>query len=302
MNNNNSTTATKVPALPSGHLWGFVGVLAFSFTVPFTRVAVSDGAMSALFVGVARASVAGILASIVLLAARQNLPTLTQLFRVGVVAAGVVFGFPFFTSYALTEVPSNHAAVVIGLLPAATAVATVLRTGERPAKIFWFWSLLGAFAATAFVIVGTGGIGAPSNADMLLIGAVIAAAIGYAEGGVLSRELGSWQTVSWALVLSLPLTVPLTFASYSDGMSSASLQSWLAFAYLALVSMYLGFFAWYRGLSIGPMAQVSQIQLTQPVMTIAWSAILLEETVPALTILAGAAVITCALLAVRTRT
>lgn len=137
---------------------------------------------------------------------------------------------------------------------------------------------------------------------MLLIGAVIAAAIGYAEGGVLSRELGSWQTVSWALVLSLPLTVPLTFASYSDGMSSASVQSWLAFAYLALVSMYLGFFAWYRGLPIGPMAQVSQIQLTQPVMTIAWSAILLEETVPALTILAGAAVITCALLAVRTRT
>jgi len=292
-------TRTPLPAVSPGLVWGLVGVAAFSFTVPLTRVAV--GGLSPLFIGSGRAVVAAVLASLALAVTRQAVPVGAQWLRIAVVAAGVVVGFPLLTSYALTVAPASHGAVVIALLPAATAVAAVLRTGERPARAFWLFSLAGAIAAVAFALLQSGGLGEVHWADLLLFGAVLAAAVGYAEGGLLAREIGSWQTVSWALVLSSPLMLTLTGVAVARQAPTGTTVEWACFAYLSVVSMYLGFFAWYRGLAIGPMARVSQVQLVQPVMSICWAALLLSEHVGWVTFVGGLVVIACAGGAVRAR-
>ncbi|WP_280234635.1 DMT family transporter [Nocardia cyriacigeorgica] len=290
-----------LPVAQSGFRWGLLGVLAFSLTVPFTRVAVADGGISPLFIGAGRAAVAALLAAIALTITKQRLPRGTQWGRIAIVAGGVVMGFPLLTSYALTTAPAGHSAVVIALLPAATAVTVVLRGHERPPRVFWFSAGAGALAAVVFAAVQSGGALALHWSDLLLFGAVAAAAIGYAEGGLLSRELGSWQTVSWALVLAAPLMIVLTGLSIAQQPPSGTATEWAAFAYLSVVSMYLGFFAWYRGLAIGPMAQVSQVQLVQPVLTIGWAALLLGEQLTWPTVSGGLAVVCCAALAVRAR-
>lgn len=283
-------------ALPTGLGWGVLGVAAFSFTVPLTRVAVGD--LSPLFIGAGRAVVAAALAAVALVVTRQALPRGRQWLRLVVVAGGVVAGFPLLTTYALTEVPASHGAVVIALLPAATAVLAVLRTGERPVRAFWAFSACGAAAAVGFALARGGAIGGGVDgvhrADLLLLAAVLVCAMGYAEGGLLTRELGSWQTISWALVVAAPAMATLTAVSVVRQPPSAPPAAWACFAYLACVSMYLGFFAWYRGLAIGPMAQVSQVQLVQPVLTISWAALLLGEQVTAATVVGGLAVIVLA--------
>ncbi|WP_205791445.1 DMT family transporter [Microbacterium sulfonylureivorans] len=301
MSGHSSVIVATSPALSmrTGLWWGFLGVVAFSFTVPFTRVAL--GGLSPLFIGAGRAVVAAALAAAALALTRQALPDRRQWARLAIVAGGVVVGFPLLTSFALTTASATHGAVVIALLPAATAVIAVLRTKERPARAFWVFAGLGAAAAVAFAAIHGGGFGRLQWSDLLLFGAVLAAAIGYAEGGMLSRELGSWQTVSWALVLASPLMIVLTTVSAVQQPPTATPVEWGAFAYLGVVSMFLGFFAWYRGLAIGPMARVSQVQLVQPVMTILWAALLLGEPLTWPTVLGGTAVILCAGLAVRTR-
>lgn len=283
----------------SGLWWGLLGVTAFSFTMPFTRLAV--GGLSPLFIGSGRAVVAAALAIVVLVLARQPWPTGRQWARLGIVAGGVVVGFPLLTSFALETAPASHGAVIVGVLPAATAVMAVLRGRERPTRAFWVFALLGALVTVVFAALQHGGLGTLTWADLLLFGAVLACAIGYAEGGLLARELGSWQTISWALVLSAPLMIGFTAFAVVAQPPAATPVEWLAFAYLAVVSMFLGYFAWYRGLAIGPIAQVGQIQLVQPVMGIAWAALLLHEHIGWQTIAGGAAVIGCAALAVRTR-
>ncbi|WP_436700059.1 DMT family transporter [Nocardioides sp. BYT-33-1] len=281
------------PAAPGiGLAWGLLGVLAFSFTVPLTRVAV--GGLDPLFIGAGRAVVAAALAAGALALTRQALPRGRQWLRLAVVAGGVVAGFPLLTSYALTEVPAGHGAVVIAMLPATTAVVVVLRTGERPVRAFWVFAALGAVAAVGFAVLQGGGAGHLQRADLLLVLAVLACAVGYAEGGAISRELGSWQAISWALVLAAPVMLALTATSIGTRPPSASATQWLCFAYLACISMFLGFFAWYRGLAIGPMAQVSQVQLAQPVLSIAWAGLLLGERITWLTVLGGVAVVVCA--------
>ncbi|MEC5182141.1 drug/metabolite transporter (DMT)-like permease [Arthrobacter sp. CG_A4] len=284
---------------PNGLWWSLLGVAAFSFTVPFTKVAVAG--LSPLFIGSARAVMAAILAVLALALTRQRLPRGGQWTRLAVVAGGIVVGFPLLTSFALTTAPATHGAVVIALLPAATATAAVLRARERPPAGFWVASAIGALAAIVFASAQSGGFGQLGWADLLLLGAVVAAAIGYAEGGLLARELGAWQTVSWALVLASPLMVFLTALSAGQQPPSGTPVQWAALAYLGVVSMFLGFFAWYRGLAIGPMAQVSQIQLIQPVLSICWAGLLLGETLTWPTIFGGLAVILCAGIAVRVR-
>ncbi|WP_442542802.1 DMT family transporter [Arthrobacter sp. KN11-1C] len=309
MRDNSSATTIIRPVIPSrsvtGLWWGLLGVAAFSFTVPFTRVAV--GGLSPLFIGSGRAVVAAILAAFALALTRQRLPRGKQWARLAVVAAGIVVGFPLLTSFALTTAPASHGAVVIALLPAATATAAVLRGREHPPAAFWLVTILGAAVAIAFALsqaghpAQSGGLGQLNGADVLVLGAVIAAAIGYAEGGLLARELGAWQTVSWALVLALPLMAVLTALSVAQQPPSASPVQWAAFGYLGVVSMFFGFFAWYRGLAIGPMAKVSQVQLIQPVLSICWAGLLLGESLGWTTIAGGLAVIVCAGIAVRVR-
>jgi drug/metabolite transporter (DMT)-like permease len=288
-----------LPAVPPGLGWGLLGVVAFSFTVPFTRVAV-DG-FSPLFIGSGRAVVAATLAVVCLHLTRQRLPSAHQWSRLAVVGGGVVVGFPLLTSYALTAVPASHGAVVIAVLPAATAVMTVVRTHERPPTAFWIAAAAGAVAAVLFASVQGSGWGEPQWADLLLFGAVVSCAVGYAEGGLLARELGAWQTVSWALVGCAPLMLVLAVVAAGRETPTGSPAEWAAFGYLGVVSMFLGFFAWYRGLAIGPMAQVSQVQLVQPVLTIAWAGLLLREHLSWSTILGGVVVVACAGSAVRVR-
>lgn len=303
MRDKSSATKQNRPVVPDrqpcGLWWGFLGVAAFSFTVPFTRVAVAG--MSPLFIGSGRAVVAAVLAAFALALARQRLPRGVQWARLAVVGAGVVIGFPLLTSFALATTPASHGAVVIALLPAVTATAAVLRGHERPPMAFWLVTGVGALAAIVVASMQSGGLGQLHAADLLLLGAVVAAAIGYAEGGLLARELGAWQTVSWALVLAMPLMVCLTVLSMARQPPSGTPAEWAAFAYLGVVSMFLGFFAWYRGLAIGPMAQVSQIQLVQPVLSICWAGLLLGEALTWTTIVGGLAVILCAGAAVRVR-
>jgi len=289
------------PARPSSGLgWGLLGVVAFSFTVPFTRVAAHEG-LSPLFTGSARAVVAATLAAIALAVTRQSRPSGGQWLRLAVVASGVVVGFPLLTSYALTQSPASHGAVVIGLLPAATAVMAVLRGKEQAPVSFWLSAALGAAAVVGFAALQNGGLGSLHWADLLLFGAVLAAAVGYAEGGLLARELGSWQTVSWGLLLAAPLMLVLTTVAVAQEPPSGTAAQWLAFTYLSVVSMYLGFFAWYRGLAIGPMTTVSQVQLVQPVLSITWATLLLSEHLTWTTAVGGLVVVLCARTAVRTR-
>lgn len=278
-----------------------LGITAFSFTVPFTRIAVGGGHLSPLFVGAGRAVVAALLAIAALGLTGQAAPRGGQWTRLAVVAGGVVAGFPLLTSYALTAAPASHSAVVIALLPAATAAAAVLRGRERPGAAFWAAAATGAAAACGFAALRGAGSTGLGHADLLLFAAVAVCAIGYAEGGLLARELGAWQTISWALVLAAPAMAALTAIAAWRQPPSGSAAEWAAFGYLAVVSMFLGFFAWYRGLAIGPMAQVSQVQLAQPVLTICWAALLLREPVGPATVLGGCAVVAAALLAVRTR-
>ncbi|TIH33323.1 DMT family transporter [Subtercola vilae] len=288
-----------------GLLFGFVGVLAFSFTLPFTRVAVST--LDPLFVGAGRAVVAGVLAIVVLAIIRPARPRGTQWVRLLVVAAGVVAGFPLLTSFAMQTAPAAHGAVVIGVLPAATAVVAVVRGGERPSRRFWVASIAGLLAVIAFVAVSGGGLDALGGmaglqpSDVLLLGAVVLAAIGYAEGGLLSRELGSWQTICWALVVALPVMAVVAGVGASRAPIEAGVGGWIAFGYVSVVSMFLGFFAWYRGLAIGPIANVSQMQLLQPVLTIVWAALLFGEHLDALVLVAAVVVVACAGFAVRAR-
>ncbi|MFJ6453173.1 DMT family transporter [Paenarthrobacter sp. NPDC091669] len=303
MSPNSSATTLLRPVVSTrtstGIWWGLLGVVAFSFTVPLTRVAVEG--MSPLFIGAGRAVVAALLAALALALTRQRFPRGTQWIRLAVVAGGIVAGFPLLTTFALTSTSASHGAIVIALLPAATATAAVIRGRERPRLLFWILTAVGVVAALVFALVQSGGFGSLHWADLLLLGAVIAAAIGYAEGGLLARELGSWQTISWALVVAAPVMILLTVVSLSSGMPQATPLQWLSFAYLGVVSMFLGFFAWYRGLAIGPMAQVSQIQLVQPVMSIAWAGLLLGEPMTWTTVVGGLAVIVCAGAAVRVR-
>ncbi|MFJ4262851.1 DMT family transporter [Paenarthrobacter nicotinovorans] len=303
MSHNSSATLISTPVVSartsSGVWWGLLGVVAFSFTVPLTRVAVEG--MSPLFIGAGRAVVAAVLAALALGLTRQRFPRGVQWFRLAVVAGGIVAGFPLLTTFALTSTSASHGAVVIALLPAATATIAVIRGRERPRPLFWVLTAVGVAAALVFALVQSGGFGSLHWADLLLLGAVLAAAIGYAEGGLLARELGAWQTISWALVVASPVMIVLTLATLASGLPEASPVQWLSFAYLGAVSMFLGFFAWYHGLAIGPMAQVSQIQLVQPVMTIAWAGLLLGEPMTWTTVVGGLAVILCAGAAVRVR-
>jgi drug/metabolite transporter (DMT)-like permease len=268
---------------------GFLGVLAFSFTLPATRVAVEQ--LDPVFVGIGREAFAALLAGVILLLTRAALPSRAQLGRLAIVAFGVVFGWPLFTAIALQGLTSAHSAVLVGILPAATAVAAVLRAGERPARGFWAASLAGLIAVLAFA--ASQGAGRPSTDDLLILIAVALSAIGYAEGGALARELGGWRVICWAVLLSAPLTVPIALVAAAGSDMHADADAWLGFAYVAGVSALLGFFPWYAGLARGGVAKIGQVQLVQPLLTLAWSAALLDEHVNAITLFAAVLVVLC---------
>ncbi|MDQ2683962.1 MAG: DMT family transporter [Chloroflexota bacterium] len=264
-----------------------IGVLAFSLSLPATREAVP--AFGPIMLSLGRAEIAAVLAAIVLLVRREPFPGRRHLRSLFLIGAGVVVGFPVLTSYALKHVPSAHGAVVIALLPAATAVFGVLLARERPPRAFWGAVVVGMIAVLAFAVIQ--GAGRPQWEDALLLGAVVAAAIGYAEGGRLSREIGGWRVISWALIVSAPFLLPFVIADLPGRDWDAGFSEWLGLAYVSGVSMYAGFLAWYRGLALGGIARVGQIQLAQPVLTLFWSWLLLGESIGWEEIVAGLVIV-----------
>jgi drug/metabolite transporter (DMT)-like permease len=276
-------------------MWGSIGVLAFSLTFPAALTAMS--AFGAVTVGLGRAIPAAVLGAVCLLVARAPRPAANQWRRLALVAVGVVVGFPLCSSLALRDTTSAHSAVLVGLLPAATAVLAVARGAERPKWPFWAACGFGMLTVLAFAVIQ--GAGQVRVADLWLLAAVGLAALGYAEGGVLARELGGWQVISWALLLALPVVVPVTVLT-AEPWRTPDANAWLGFAYVSAVSMFAGFYAWYRGLALGGIARISQLQLMQPVLTLMWSALLLSEHISPAT--AGAAVLVIAAVAVTQRT
>lgn len=289
----------RVSDRTTGLAWGALGVLAFSMSLPATRLAVAGG-LPGSFAGIGRAVVAGVLALATLALMRQPLPPARVLPRLGVVAAGVVFGFPLLTALALARVPAAHGAVVTGLLPAATAVMAALRSGERPSPRFWFAAAAGLLCVLAFAAAQ--GAGTLELADALLLAAVLLCALGYAEGGALARELGGVQVICLALVLSLPVTAAITMVQLDPAaLARATPAAWAGFAYTAVVSMFAGFFAWYRGLALGGVARVGQVQLAQPVLSLGWAWLLLGEAVTGAMAATALAVLACVVATQRAR-
>jgi drug/metabolite transporter (DMT)-like permease len=270
-----------------GLLYGLLGVASFSLTLPATRVAVTG--LDPVFVGLGRAVIAAALAAIVLVITRTPWPGRAYLPGLAMVGGGVVVGFPLFSALAMRHVPASHGAVVIGILPLATAIAAAALAHERPSRRFWISAAFGSAVVIGFAFEQGGG--APQAADGLLALAAGAAAIGYAEGGRLARTIGGWQVICWALVIASPFVLVPTLLAADARLATASAAAWAGFAYVSVVSMFLGFFAWYRGLALGGIAAVGQVQLLQPFLTIFASAFLLGETVGVATFVAAVLVI-----------
>jgi drug/metabolite transporter (DMT)-like permease len=270
-------------------------MLIFSFTFPATKFALEG--FGPWFSAFGRAAVAAALAGAVLAARRARRPTARQLARLAVVSGGVIVGFPLLSSLALQTAGSAHGAVVNALLPAATAAAATALGGERPGPVFWLATVAGVAIVTVFAVgESSGGIGL---ADVYLLVAVVVCGIGYAEGGALSRELGAIETICWALVLSLPLTLAVALATLPEHEPSA--KALFGFLYTALASMFLGFVFWYAGLARGGVAKVGQLQLFQPLLTVGWSALLLSEDVGPAIVLTAVGVVACVAVGQRAR-
>jgi drug/metabolite transporter (DMT)-like permease len=273
----------------NGWINGFIGMVIFAGSLPATRAAVAD--LDPVFLTCARATIAGLLGLALLMAFRQRRPAGQDIASLAIAAAGVVVGFPLLTALAVQHVSSAHSIVFLGLLPLCTATFAVLRGGERPRPAFWLFSLLGSAAVAGYALIGSAQ--GSLRGDICMLAAVIICGLGYAEGARLSRRLGGWQVICWALVLSLPVMLPATYLTRPDSFANVGLPAWLGFGYVSVFSMLIGFIFWYRGLSLGGIAAVSQLQLFQPFIALGLAALLLHETVSWSMLLVTLAAIVC---------
>jgi drug/metabolite transporter (DMT)-like permease len=268
-------------------LWlGLLGVAIFALTLPMTRLATGTPQapqLSGLYIAVGRAAVAALLSAGLLLWLRAPLPRRGDWAPLVVVALGVVFGFPICTSVAMRHVEAVHASVILGVLPLATAAVGAALQRQRPSAGFWLCALAGAALVVAYALLRAGGSGLRLHpADGLLLLGMLCAAVGYGYGARLAQRLPAEQVICWALLLALPLTLPLTLWSWPA--QPVRTAAWGGFAYVALFSMWLGFFAWYRGLALGGTVRVSQLQLLQPFLSMLFALPLLGESLDAPTL------------------
>ena len=277
-------------------LWlGLLGIVIFAVTLPATRLAVGSPdapQMSGVFIAMGRAVLAAGLSAVFLLATRAPLPQRKDVWPLAITAAGVVLGFPLFTSIAMRHVEAVHASVIVGVLPLATAAVGALLHRQRPSSGFWLCAALGSALVVAFAMLRSGAPGSGLSiqlADLLLLAAMLCAAVGYGYGARLSQQMRAEHVICWALVMTLPLTLPLALVSWPAVPVRAS--AWWGFAYVAVFSMWLGFFAWYRGLALGGTVRVSQVQLVQPFLSMLFAVPLLGERLDAVTVGFGLAVI-----------
>jgi drug/metabolite transporter (DMT)-like permease len=271
-----------------GWLSGFLGMLIFSGSLPATRVAVAG--FTPVFLTTARAVIAALLGAALLALLRERRPARRDLGSLAIVAVGVVVGFPLLTALALQHVTAARSVVFIGLLPLSTALFGVLRGGERPRPAFWLFSVAGGLLVAGFAFARSEG--ASSAGDALMVAAVLLCGLGYAEGAALARRLGGWQVISWALVLALPVMALVAVASRPDTWAGIAAPVWLGLGYVSVFSMLVGFVFWYRGLALGGIAGVGQLQLLQPFFGLALAGFLLHEPIaPAMVAVTGLVVL-----------
>jgi drug/metabolite transporter (DMT)-like permease len=268
---------------------GLLGVIIFSGSLPATRVAV--GGVTPVFLTSARAVIAALLGAVLLLVLRQQWPERRDLLALTITAFGVVVGFPLLTALALQHITSARSIVFIGLLPLATAMFGVVRGGERPKPMFWLFAMIGAALVAGFALIHSEP--ASLTGDLYMIAAILVCGLGYAEGAHLSKRLGGWQVISWALVLSLPVMAALGFATLPNTWSGISGGAWIGLAYVSVFSMLVGFVFWYRGLALGGIAGVGQLQLLQPFFGLALAGFLLGEPIAWSMIAVTALVVLC---------
>ena len=291
---NNVVANAKVPTImksitseTKGMWLGAIGIAIFSLTLPFTRIAVAE--LNPVLMALGRAVVAACCSVLLLWWTNAPCPTRSQLKSLFIIASGVVVGFPVFSSIAMSQISASHGAIMLGILPLATALFGALRFGERPSIGFWITSLIGSALVAAFAVEE--GAGSFQLGDLAMLIAVIAAAMGYAEGGRLSESMSGQQVISWALVLSMPVVLPVTiWLAFHYGVK-ASAGAWVGFAYVSLFSMFIGFFFWYKGLALGGIARVGQVQLIQPFLTLLGAAAILGEALELRTFLFALAII-----------
>ena len=276
---------------PSGGLaLGLLGVVIFALTLPMTRLAVGSAdapQLTPLFVTAARAAFAGGFSLVYLAFSRAAWPRPADAGAIAVCAFGTVFGFPWFIGLALREVDAMHAAVVTGMLPLATAVAAALWFRQRPSARFWACAVAGCGLVIGFALHAGGG--RLVVADAWLLAAVVCGAIGYVAGAVLSLRMPAPHAICWVLVASLPLTAPLAASSWPA--EPVRISAWAGLGYVALFSMWLGFFAWYRALAIGGTLRVSQVQLLQPFLALLFAVPILGERLAPSTVVFALAVV-----------
>lgn len=277
-------------------LWGLVGVALFAATLPMTRLAVGSAEapqLSPWFVTFGRAAVAGVLSLLYLLwqraQGRLKVPRKAEWPLVGMTAFGVIVGFPLFLALALRHVPSTHGAVVTALLPLSTAVLGALWFRQRPSPGFWACAVLGSGLVLAYMVWRAGGLYLGA-ANIYLLIAMTTGAFGYIGGARLTPRLGAEQVICWVLMSSLPLTLPMAWLFAPADVSAIAAVSWWGFVYVALFSMWIGFFAWYRALALGAV-RVSQIQLVQPFLSLLFAVPLVGERLDGVTLVFALAVI-----------
>jgi drug/metabolite transporter (DMT)-like permease len=270
-----------------GLLYGLFAVAIFSMTLPATRLVVAE--VHPLIAALGRGLLAASFAVVLLVATRTPRPRREDWPGFAIVIGGVVLGYPIFTNLALQDVSASHGAVVVALLPLATAVAGTVRAGDRPSAGFWLAAIAGSALVVAFALWQ--GAGTLRLADAALLAAVITCGFGYAEGARLARHLGGWQVISWALVYAAPFLILPTAWLVAEHGIDASPRAWLGFLYIALISQFVGFFPWYKGLALGGVARVGQVQLLQPFLTLIGSALLLGEVLDAATWIFAVAVV-----------
>jgi drug/metabolite transporter (DMT)-like permease len=284
-----TTTLTQTTVRNDAWISGGLAVLAFSGSLPATRIAVLD--MSPWFLTGARATIAAVLGALCLWAFRAPWPKKSEIGSLLIVAGGTVIGFPLLTAIALQTVSSVHSIVFTGLLPLSTALFATLLGEKRPTTMFWLFSGLGAACILAFAAVQ--GFAVSPMGDLLMLAAIIVCGLGYAEGGRLGRRLGGWQVICWALLIALPVMGPVMMLTLPADMAAISWPAWLGLGYVAIFSMLIGFFFWYRGLSLGGIAAIGQLQLIQPFLALILAALLLKEPVGLSVVAVMLAIVAC---------
>lgn len=264
-----------------GMLLGLLGVSAFGLTLPATKLVLPY--LDPVFIGLGRAVCAALFAIPLLFWFKQKIPAIQHWPQLLITALGVIIGFPVFSSWAMQYVPASHGGVVAGILPLTTTVVGVIIGHERPSIGFWLTSIIGSVLVIAYALLQ--GSGKLHVADIALLGAILSAAIGYAVGAKLSKQLGGWQVICWSLVFALPFILAPVIYYAPNSLLHFPVSAYAGFFYLALVSQLLAFFAWYKGLALGGIARVSQTQLVQPFVTILASIIILNEVIDFTTIL-----------------